>query len=378
MIKQAPSEQEIHSISGLRGLAAVWVMLCHCWYFLGTPAMSVLGLDLAKLFAMGWIGVMVFFVLSGFLLARPFVDWRLYGAAKPDTFRYLVRRILRVFPAYYAQLLVLFAISWFYSGTLLMSSLYALLAHLTMFFNVGFHPIAPVVGVWWTLPVEFCFYLLLPLLAYGMGPTFKAMLVLALGLGISLLYHALAWQGFHDREIGEWASFLNQAPGYLFAFVFGVAASCYWRDATRAFARHPRLSAMLSGLALAGGVYLLYLMPAAEDSARFWHEPGFYYLWKPAMGLVITGVILSCADQRAHLSALLGTWPLRYLGDISYSLYLWHLPVIGAVNTLWPSPHLANPLRWFVVFFTAILIAQASTWVVERPMIRLARRLTAR
>ena len=65
---------ELPELTGLRGLAAVWVLIFHVWAFAGEPALSLggSGISLAPLFATGWAGVDVFFTLSAFLLTLPF------------------------------------------------------------------------------------------------------------------------------------------------------------------------------------------------------------------------------------------------------------------------------------------------------------------
>ena len=158
----------VAALTGLRGVAAGFVFLFHYHYF--NPdirldqAVPVLGWVLQFPLGFGFMGVDLFFVLSGFLLTLPFAAARLAGSEPPALGRYFRRRFLRVFPAYYAQLFLIAAIgAWFLAWRPLSGTEWA--AHAVMFFNVGPDPVRPLVGLWWTLPVELSFYLLLPGLA---------------------------------------------------------------------------------------------------------------------------------------------------------------------------------------------------------------------
>ncbi|RLD03421.1 MAG: hypothetical protein DRI65_12910, partial [Chloroflexota bacterium] len=156
----------IAALTGLRGIAAFLVFLFH--YGALHPGirldlwLPLIGGALQFPLGYGMMGVDLFFVMSGFLLTLPFARSALTGEPRPPLLRYFKRRFLRVFPAYYAQLFLILSIgAWFVTWRPLPD--YAVLAHLAMFLNLGWHQVTPLVGVWWSLPVEMGFYLLLPL-----------------------------------------------------------------------------------------------------------------------------------------------------------------------------------------------------------------------
>lgn len=112
--------EHIASLTGLRGAAACAVMLFHLWPYLGSPPLylgpSVGGYPLHALAAVGYLGVDLFFVLSAFLLAIPFFRWANNQGPWPSLRRFFVHRAKRVIPAFWAQILILVVIGWWYAS----------------------------------------------------------------------------------------------------------------------------------------------------------------------------------------------------------------------------------------------------------------------
>lgn len=161
-------------LTGIRGWAALWVFLYHAWSLSGYPDFTVVlagvTLDFTPLVSMGLAGVTIFFVLSGFLLAIPFAEWQSGLRQRPALDRYFLRRVMRVFPAYYAQLAILLLIAAWVPGQTGIDDWGSLFRHLLMLFTPPPLGTLPINNVWWTLPIEFSFYLVLPLLALLLRP----------------------------------------------------------------------------------------------------------------------------------------------------------------------------------------------------------------
>ena len=215
----------IASLTGLRGIAAILVVLYH--YEALHPgirldlAVPLIGSILQFPLGFGFAGVDIFFVLSGFLLTLPFARAALSGKQGPQLSRYFKRRFLRVFPAYYAQLIIILVIGgWFLAWTPQTAA--SFVAHLLMFFNIAWNPVTPMVGVWWTLPVEMGFYLLLPLLALFMRPG-RWIYVLLGGMVLSMVYRS--WAAAHFGPLGSAAAFL---PRHIYR---AVSLSSCWAPA---------------------------------------------------------------------------------------------------------------------------------------------------
>lgn len=366
----------VASLTGLRGVAALLVFFFH--YEALHPgirldlAVPLVGRLLQFPLGFGYTGVDIFFVLSGFLLTLPFARTALYRQPGPKPGHYFRRRLLRVFPAYYAQLVIILIVgSWFLTWTPLTPP--SLAAHLLMFFNIGWHPVQPMVGVWWTLPVEMGFYLLLPLLAPFLRPA-RWVPVLLLGIMISTGYRL--WAAAHFGESGAGAVFLaaSQLPGSLSEFLLGASAALIAEWA--AIKSQPRPAAWVLDLMFILGL----LVPALWLWRMVLGAGADYWMghWAMITAPVILGLTLSTAVLALYWGSRIGTFLLAnravyFLGLISYSLYLWHFVVMQQVQFLFADSY-ASLSHW-VTFplnaMAAIGVASASYYLVERPFYRL-------
>jgi len=368
--------QYIAALTGMRGFAALMVFLFH--YEALHPgirldlAVPVIGHILQFPLGFGGAGVDIFFVLSGFLLTLPFAGAALARAAAPDVSRYFKRRFLRVFPAYYAQLFVILAVGgWFVTWTPQTAPDFT--AHLLMFFNIGAQPVTPLVGVWWTLPVEMGFYLLLPLLAPVLRPS-RWIPVLLAGIAISLLYRA--WAAAHFGNLGSAQVFLaaSQLPGSLAEFLLGASAAVLVQWLPGSSWNRP-----------AGWVLdLFFIMGLIVPAAWLWHVvlgAGAGY-WMGHWGMIVApvalGLPLTIAVLGLYWGSRVGTLLLAnrvvyYLGLISYSLYLWHFVVMQQIQFVLGDAY--SGLGHWVTFplntAAVIAVASLSYYLVERPFYRL-------
>lgn len=366
----------IATLTGLRGVAAGLVFLYH--YAALHPGIRLdltvplVGRILQIPLGFGFVGVDIFFVLSGFLLSMPFADSALGAGPPPALPRYFRRRLLRVFPAYYAQLLILMlAGTWFVSWK--PQSIETFAAHLVMFFNIGWQPVQPMVGVWWTLPVEMGFYLLLPLLAPFMRPSRWAPL-LVLGIAASLVYRA--WAAAHFGPLGSDRAFLaaSQLPGNLAEFLLGASAALLARYV--ALHNLPRPPAWLldlgfiTGLVLPGVWLWQIVLPAGSE---YWLGHWSMLLAPLALGLPLAVVVLclywGCRSGRL----LLANRAVYALGLVSYSLYLWHFVVMQQLQQAFGAAYGSLPhwLTFPLACLAVLLVATASYYGVERPFYRL-------
>jgi peptidoglycan/LPS O-acetylase OafA/YrhL len=351
------SQRRLAGVDGLRGLAAVGVVLLHVWMFTeqdapGTPVLleGVVG-ELRQ-------GLTYFFVLSGFLLARPWMRAALGGSAPPMLGRYLRHRAARVLPAYWFALIGAFLIL---RGT----------GHdrevgveaLPAFALFAQNQIEPLLGQLnpptWSLCVEIGFYLLLPLLGgaavaagrrHGRpGVLLVCAAMAAVGLSWSLAGALLHWPG----------TAVTSTPTFLPLFAAGIAAA--------ALAHDRRPGGRTAVALVAGGAALILLN-------GLWHFPGTGVLGHtlrdlPA-GIGFAGIIVAIVHRPG---TVLDTPPIRMLGTISYGTYLWHMPVIYWLRVRDAVPE--EFLRAFVTVLVPTLALGAISWVlVERPVLRWAAR----
>lgn len=371
----------------LRGVAALSVLTFHV--FLMTPALGH-GPAGRTAEVFGSVGVLLFFVISGFLLYRPFVAARTDGRPPPSLAVYGRRRALRIIPAYWA-ILTLLAIYpgvhgpfsedfWRYYGFL---QLY------------DDDTVALGLPVAWSLCVEVTFYLALPVWAWAMRRASPradlAALAVAGTAGAGLQLWAVAADGLGTLS--------RTLPGQAPWFALGMALAVLSVRATHRAAEHPLdtlvsrhawacwagAAAALAGLALLvpeGGIFGLIrqdeLLGVGGTAARL------------ALSLAFVGLLVLPAVFGDTVSDLprraLGAPALLWVGTVSYSVYLWHLPVaellaLDAVPEQFTAGGLGlvdrvgdgvTPLLWVLTLAITLALSASSFRWVELPFIRRA------
>lgn len=327
----------------MRGVAALWVVLFHVWFFAGEPELLA-RLDLA--FKVGWLGVHLFYALSAFLLGGYLLD-RPQAAKR----RFMKRRFLRIFPAYYAQWFVLMLIGGLI-GMPMDDSITNVLGHLLMAFHLPPAYVQPQNGVWWTLPIEFAFYLLLPAMVWAMrrlGPWRFGLIALLL----TVIFRIVVFRALAEQPIAVIATRIEQLPGVFTVFVAGLIAADYCRKA----AVKPSLARSTATMvAMAAWIGLLLWQ---LDS--YWQGGVLLYLFGSVNAAFIAVLIATNRRAKGWLAARPGVW----LGEISYGIYLWHLPVILALKTA-GTPDSFWVLLPLTLAPTLLLAALSYRWI-ERP-----------
>lgn len=362
---------ELPALTGLRGFAALWVLLYHVWAMAGGPPLRMFGSDTwrgSHFLSMGWAGVDLFFCLSAFLLVLPYAQWRHASAPRPDTGRYLLRRVLRIYPAYLAQLVILLVLAGvFGSGRMLSGG--EVVAHLLLWFNMGREWVAPLVGVWFTLPIEFTFYLGLPFLAPLIDRRRWPWLLLG-AIAVTVAYRMLMFVVVADEPVPIRVIALERLPGRLDQFVIGMlAGSAFVAAGLRGWRpQRPSLwfGAGAIGLVLVGAS--LFVVGAA-----YWQGHPLLYVWHGLFAACLVPVLLACAWEARAPMRLLANPPMRWLGDTSFGVYLWHMPIILAITPRLPETIDASTKFWILLALAlpaTLLAAQISHVVVERPFLR--------
>ena len=359
-------------LDGLRGFAALAVFAFHGYFLSNWPADQDQPAWLAgqRLMSLGWSGVDIFFTLSAFLLSLSLLQRAASdGAAGRRSAGYLQRRALRIFPAFWAQIAVL---------ALLSSELprggVDLVAQLGLLFNLGAHPVSPWVPVWWTLPVEFGFYLVLPLLVPLLRAGRWQWLLLGI-VGAWLYRYQLLHADLPKLLRVTWAEHL---PGRIDQFLIGMLGAYAWHSG--AIERLVSDCRRLTWLALAGmfawcAVHALPFALASRAGPSASTHPALIG-WHGMASLALLPVRWACARGGSLPLRWLGSEPCRGLGAISFSLYLWHSPLMMLVRPLVPQLP-AGPARPFLFTLMLLLPCLALAWVswrlIERPAMRWSR-----
>ncbi len=373
------------ALTGLRGLAASWVLLFHLFGVVGPRALFVPGtsIELHWLLTSGGAGVWVLYTLCGYLLAGPFVT-RENSRQVPHIRRYLLRRLWRILPPLWVQILVLSIVAGWADGQMLIR-LKEMLPYALLVQNLVVPLSAPAANaVWWTLPVEFDFYLLLPLLFAIVGPhlarrpRMAAMWILLIAVAVEIAWRQHWLKVIDPQRVADLVAVAGQLPGVLSCFAIGIATRLHQATAARGDSR----GIAANGLFLLGIVIAVAAIVAAHlTAATYWRGSLMYYLLQPAVATGCALIILACERGGAMARALLANPISRWLGLISYSLYLWHLPIFD-----WLAPaSRVTPLQgtelwtYIALAMTAtLLVASASYLLVERPALAMMGRYRAR
>ncbi len=317
------------------------------------------------------LGLICFFVLSGFLLYRPFATAALSGSDRIDLRTYALRRAARILPAYYACLAGALLLYEAVGAAQLVPPAGQVLRFLYFGQSYWANTLTAVDAVTWTLCIEVAFYVLLPVLgwvALRVGPRRIGAQVafLAALVGVSAAWNAAA-------NLSGWGPVATKSlPAYIGDFALGMLAAL-WVAHRGASGRGQRALAPGRGLVLA-------LAGAGIVVANgYWHERWGSHTVShqvlmdlpAAAGFALLIAAVSAGANPA--ASLLATRPLVAAGRISYGLYLWHIPLILALTALGllPGDLLA---RLVLVLGVTVLAAWASWRAIERPALLWAHR----
>ncbi|WP_041523954.1 acyltransferase family protein [Gilvimarinus agarilyticus] len=355
----------IPTLHGLRGLAALAVVLFH-WDALFPAFKEAYGSvgfvgDQWNLFMQiefGWLGVPLFFVLSGYLLGGQLKHQQLTGATLIHFWR---RRFMRIYPAVWLQLTILALISYWLPSLLPSTSTPELIRNALLWINMPPWMTKPINGVWWTLPIELSFYIALPLLILlqrkiGWIATTAACFALA----ISWRYAVI--EALPSSHYVKHLPVLDMLPGSISSFAAGFAISfldirwskLQWRAAC----------------ASSIGVFLALQYWQLSHKEVYWSGHWILVIWNPAMAAAIA-LMVYCAIHPQCRGAILGSRPLVWLGEISFGIYLWHFPAQQALLALdqdyWGTPA-ASALALALCLLITLPLAAMSYYWVEKPI----------
>lgn len=334
------------ALDGLRGLAVLAVLFSHLSNAGMFPAAALAGT--------GKSGVYLFFVLSGWLLTRILMGWTAAAWRSPRAWAdYALRRILRIWPLY----MLLLLISW----ALVAGGVEAW--HYRIDAGVFWRHVTLQEGqsVLWSIPVEFSFYLWLPLVAAGLGVLLRARRPSwALAGAWALAVACAIWRWPPGEAL---VNDVRLGP-YLVVFLCGAWAAAV--DRGMAQGRLPRLAppiwAVLAGAAVVALVVTVPKVWVYFGAPEF--NPEVNHRWFLFFGVAWAVLLMSVLHGPTWLRAPMTWAPMRFLGIASFSLYLWHMPIV-----LWVRDGLGW-LGWhggLVASAASFTVAGLSWYLLERP-----------
>jgi peptidoglycan/LPS O-acetylase OafA/YrhL len=393
----------IIGLDGARGLSCLCVAIMHvavhysphtaaAWY------VNLLGLAL-----------IFFYALSGFLLFLPYVRNLTTAATLPSTKNFALHRVARILPGYLVIfLLVNYVLQTAYienasmqapgtvDGAGMITDPWQLIANLTLmqsyipqYFQTGLNPS-------WSLTLEYAFYISVPILGalifalrkrtsvrpFALALTAPLILIVIGFIGRALIPLAISAAGLTDFNAIQWGdnwvavytkSFLTNADTFAFGMLAAVVVVAMERKSLRdKLSRRIRLYSVLALVpALMVALVLTALLnPYATSAIAL------------ACGLVILVIVAPLARGETSLIArILDTAPLRFVGKVSLSLYLWHFPILLLLGRwgLMAGDTVPAMLRNIaLVLLIALIVSALTYYAVEEPTMNWAKRYRAR
>jgi peptidoglycan/LPS O-acetylase OafA/YrhL len=316
-------------------------------------------------FRLGWMGVDLFFVISGFVIAHSalsLIERDPAGYLR----RFCARRLARIVPLHY--LTCLFWVVFVIPGVVFDPRfLWHASSHLTFTHNWFHQTAGSINGPNWSLGVEMQFYVLILLMAPWLR-RMRPLVVLGVCVAIAWAWRAAAFAIYHgqirDGVNMTWFG-ISQVPGMLDEFGCGIALALFLhRDPAARHARFLHATRWLWPVAtwLVATITLrLFWM----DSS-LWGNWKLVIFWRSLLALTfLLAVISACALDGRFIRAL--TAPLRYLGTISYGIYLWHSLVIFAIRPL----VVENPAQGCLWVVGLTLLLSSTSWhFFEKPFLQ--------
>jgi peptidoglycan/LPS O-acetylase OafA/YrhL len=345
----------IKALDGLRGLAVALILLFHAGHFKG-----------------GWLGVDLFFVLSGFLITSLLLaEWE--TSEDVSLVAFWERRVRRLLPALFVLLL----------GVCLYAVLFAQPSELeriradgiaTLFYFANWHAIFAGHDYWaifstpspldhtWSLSIEEQFYLLWPplvllVLRRSNGSRFTLATVAA---GLGLL--SVAWMAWLFDSTSGTARVYFGTDTRAFATLMGALVATGFRSHIRSW---PNSSTRFGDFAGALALGTLLVASTLLDGSNPWVYRGGLFALVVAACVVVMSLLVA---PHGYVSRCLSVAPLRGLGLISYGVYLWHWPVNLVINQ--ERMGLSGAGLTIVRVLVTLVVAMISFYTVERPVRR--------
>lgn len=390
------SKRRLLGADFLRVVACFTVMLHHIVQNMGFSNRFPL-LGWMNLFGViGGLGVGMFFVLSGFLLSRPFWQALNRGEPMPSPPVYALRRAARIVPGYWLSLAVSFVLSvvvfgfvpdgWliarFVAGLLMVSDW-----HWTSLFPVEVN------GPLWSISFEVTAYVLLPLgfaavflLAQRVRNYWVTWLAWLAVIALALVAHWLFTRFVHVDPIGSgwgkglqggaktWMPWIN--PFSMFS-IFAIGALAGGLQIKLARLQHMAFDALAIAAALVAIVLIGHVFAVGSVEAYGALQVPYSF---PALPLAF-GAFLALAPSSRFLGVVTDNPPIAFLAKISFGIYLWHAELMQLLRKFWLTEAGTGPadqglfaLGAVCVIALSIGVATVSYYGLEVPVLRWARR----
>src|SRR5579864_754138 len=362
----APRSDRMRELDGLRGVAILLVVSLH--YITNSkttnPGFGLL-YHFAQAFRLGWSGVDLFFVLSGFLIGGILLDAR----QTSNYFRtFYLRRVHRILPIYYAWLALYTAVCLFMvwrplnavessAGAVVFQALVHVLFLQNLVATGTAHPVIAHywISVAWSLAVEEQFYLVAPLLVRYLSTKRLAYVLVGCIVGAPILRAVLCrYLPGGSSVIYVWM------PCRTDTLAAGMLAAVAWRsDARFWLERHTAFLRSGLGVLVLGALAMLKWLPSAAGRSLW--QAAFQFSWLAALYVCL--MMLALLEPNGGIAKVSRWRFLREWGRVSYCVYLIHLGILGLCHTVLLRS-LPSITTWQGVLTT--LLALGLTWSLAR------------
>ena len=365
------------ALDSLRGFSTILIVVYHTSFVSGYTVAHAdsIGAYIDRLN----VGVAIFFVLSGFLIFRPFAHSLIHGSPLPKTRNYYLKRASRILPGYWLALFVLAGLD---ALTIVNTS--GFIRNVFIVHSFTEHNVFTGIRQAWTLAVEMSFYVVVPAFAYVFvrptrrrnGPVsastlLKALSFLFLGAyAFRLFIHQIDFWLLRTANIWLPSHMDTLALGMCIAVLVEAPASAKTLSKLRILlANHASVIVVCS--------FLVWLISANINMTVEFTTPHFgiellcHFLYGISSFLLVVPL---CLSAQSLFVRLLSFRFFAWLGTISYGIYLWHMAFLGGNFAEKYMPYTENDgqvlLRFLVVLPASIAIASLSYYVLERPTMR--------
>jgi len=368
--------RHLPALDGVRGVAILLVMFHH--FTIITPV-SPAQHALASTAAMGRYGVDLFFVLSGCLITGILID----GRQEADYFKkFYARRVLRIFPLYYTLVAITFLVIPFATGVLSPAAAHTVNAHVPLADWPWFVAFCSnfliavrnkytngMLDASWSLAIEEHFYLLWPAVVFVVAKPRRLQQVC---VGVTVLALLL--------RVAGWAAGWSRLQIYVLTFArmdalaFGALVAIWMRSPVCEWSVHLRRARVLS-VGLLAAIVVLWLTGQMDYTATVMNTIGYTLVGVLGMQVVIQAVPVA---RGPFIDGFFNNRAMRFFGKYSYGLYMFQLPVKGALGLMFfnDARMMSSALLWQAVFYVlagaATTLAALVSWrLLEKRMLAL-------
>ncbi|MDE2481431.1 MAG: acyltransferase [bacterium] len=362
--------QRLGVLDGLRGIAVLLVLWYHVWEISWYPAPFPW---LQFVPETGFIGVHLFFFLSGFVIAYPFVRAAANGTSQPTWAHFAWRRAVKIVPSYALSIAIAYAIGYAALVRWNTTPWQELWTHALFIHTWWPQTYGSINGVLWTLAVEVEFYALFPLVwwCFRRAP---------IATWLAMIAFSFAWRAYalHCCAATTMPLLSENLPGYL--DILGSGMLCAWLYVRFGARARERGSRVMPLVALAGAVALVALLEwtYGQRLEANW-EVASQVATRPIFGLAFVALAFGALCSPDAWQRLLANRPLRFLAIVSYNLYLYHQMIARELVRVHVPAYHGDPhfdphwQLWYTVVASlgSIAFAAAITYGFERPLLTL-------